>query len=424
MNTFENNFLTFNLYKMQKLLFLIIVFVLTINIVSNACTTAVVSGKYTKDGRPLLLKNRDTWAVNNSMKFFDAEPYSFLGLVNSKDSLAKSVWIGSNSAGFAIMNSASYNLNVDDTLKQSGLEGRIMKMALQYCKTVDDFQTMLDTIQKPYLLEANFGVIDAEGGAAYFELGNYKYTKIDANDPAVAPNGYLIRTNFSFTGKMGIGGGYIRYQTASDLFYEAVSTNDLDAQFIIQKVIRSLKHSLTGTDLSDYKNIAKNTPTYFHFRDYIPRTGSSSGVVVQGVKKNENPEFTTIWAVVGFPLTSVVVPFWIKGGEQLPEIASYDSEINDSPLCHAALQFKKDCLPVRFGINGKYYININALLNADNSGYMQVLAPVENEIFKRTKTQLELWRNNEITKAGVQEFYSEIDAFIKKEYAEKLNYNF
>ncbi len=409
---------------MQKLLFLIIVFVVAVSFGSNACTTAVVSGKYTKDGRPLLLKNRDTWAVNNSMKFFDAQPYSFLGLVNSKDSLAKSVWIGSNSAGFAIMNSASYNLNVGDTLKQSGLEGRIMKMALQYCKTVDDFQTMLDTIQKPYLLEANFGVIDAEGGAVYFELGNYKYTKIDANDPVVAPNGYLIRTNYSFTGKMGIGGGYIRYQTASDLFYEAVSTNDLDAQFIIQKVIRSLKHSLTGTNLSDYKNRPQNTPTYFHFRDFIPRTGSSSGVVVQGVRKDENPDFTTIWAVVGFPLTSVVVPFWIKGGVNLPAVASYNSEINDSPLCHAALQFKKDCFPVRFGKNERYYININVLLNADNTGYMQVLAPVENEIFKRTETQLELWRNSEITKAGVQGFYSEIDAFIRKEYAEKLNYNF
>jgi len=408
---------------MQKLLFLIIVIVVAIN-VSNACTTAVVSGKYTKDGRPLLLKNRDTWAINNSMKFFNAEPYSFLGLVNSKDSLAKSVWIGSNSAGFAIMNSASYNLNVGDTLKQSGLEGRIMKMALQYCKTVDDFQTMLDTIKKPYLLEANFGVIDAVGGAAYFELGNYAYTKIDANDPAVAPNGYLIRTNYSFTGDIGIGGGYIRYQTASDLFYEAVSTNDLDAQYIIQKVSRSLKHSLTGTNLADYKNIGENTPTFFHFRDYIPRTGSSSSVVVQGVKVDESPDFTTIWAVVGFPLTSVVVPFWIKGGEHLPAVVSYDSEIKDSPLCHAALQFKKDCLPVRFGVNGKYYININALLNADNTGYMQVLALIENEIFKRTETQLDLWRNNEITKEGVQEFYSKIDAFIMKEYAEKLNYKF
>ena len=29
---------------------------------TKACTTAVISGKYTKDGKPMLWKNRDTWA--------------------------------------------------------------------------------------------------------------------------------------------------------------------------------------------------------------------------------------------------------------------------------------------------------------------------------------------------------------------------
>ena len=48
--------------------------------------------------------------------------------------------------------------------------------------------------------EANFGVIDAQGGAAYYETTNFSFTKIDANDPVVAPFGYLIRTNYSFTG--------------------------------------------------------------------------------------------------------------------------------------------------------------------------------------------------------------------------------
>lgn len=392
--------------------------------VADACTTAVISGKYTKNGRPLLLKNRDTWAINNSIKYFDAEPYSFIGLVNSQDTLGNSVWIGNNTEGFAIMNSASYNLNVGDTLKQSGLEGRLMRKALQYCKTVDDFQNLLDTIKKPYLLEANFGVIDAQGAAAYFELGNHKYIKIDANDPVVAPNGYLIRTNFSLTGEMGVGGGYIRYQTASDLFYNATSTNNLDARFIIQDVCRCLENSLTGIDLSDYRHLPEGNPRYFNFRDFIPRTGSSSGVVIEGVRKGENPDFTTMWAVVGFPLTSVVVPFWIKGGEQLPNLTSYNVNLNDSPICHAALQFKKDCFPVRFGKNEAYYINVNTLLNSDETGFMQLLEPIENEIFEKAGQQLENWRESKITENKVQKYYKWIDDFIQKEYADKLNYTF
>ena len=79
----------------------------------SACTTAVISGKHTKDGRPLLWKHRDTWAVNNKIMQFDDGKYVYTGLVNSKDSQGKSVWIGYNETGFGIMNSASYNLNND-----------------------------------------------------------------------------------------------------------------------------------------------------------------------------------------------------------------------------------------------------------------------------------------------------------------------
>ena len=410
----------------MKRILLITSFLLGVYMYAQSCTTAVVSGKYTKDGRPMLMKNRDTRSINNVIRYFNAKPYSFIGLVNSHDPKGKSIWIGNNDAGFAIMNSASYNLNVGDTLRQSGLEGRLMKQALQYCKTIEDFQRMLDTISKPYLLEANFGVIDANGGAAYFELNNHKYVKIDANDPTVAPYGYIIRTNFSFTGEISSknASGYIRYQTASELFYDAVSTNNLNAEFIVGDVFRTLNHSLTKTDLADYGNLPENTTRFCAFRDFIPRSSTSSAVVIQGVKKDENPEFTTLWAVVGFPLTSVVVPFWIKGGENLPEITSYNKKLNDSPICNAALHFKKDCFSYRFGIFNKDYININSLLNADKTGYMQLLAPIEKGIFEKANHQLAAWRKSKISKSEVQDFYSWIDNYVKKEYAEKLNYTF
>ena len=193
----------------------ILSFIFSINI--SACTTAVISGKATPDGRPLLWKHRDTWAVNNKIvQFFDGK-YACVGLVNSIDVKDKSVWIGFNEKGFGIMNSASYNLN-NDTLEQSGQEGRLMKRALQSCATVEDFEELINELERPMLLEANFGVIDAYGNAAYFEVGNFSYTKYDANDPSVAPNGYIIRTNHSFSGEQGVGGGFIRYTTSSKIF--------------------------------------------------------------------------------------------------------------------------------------------------------------------------------------------------------------
>ena len=159
---------------------------------SYGCTTAVVSGKFTVDGRPLLLKHRDTWAINNKiMKFHDGK-YAYTGLVNSKDLDNKSIWIGYNDQGFGIMNSASYNLN-NDTIRLNGYEGRIMKLALKTCKNIDEFEQLLRNLDQPTRIEANFGVIDGEGGAAYFEVGNFIINKFDANDPTVAPYGWRTR---------------------------------------------------------------------------------------------------------------------------------------------------------------------------------------------------------------------------------------
>jgi hypothetical protein len=78
---------------------------------SRACTSIIISGKATPDGRPILLKNRDTGTLSNMCVVCQGVRYRFLGLVNAKDAAAKEVWAGHNEAGFAIMNTAAYNLN-------------------------------------------------------------------------------------------------------------------------------------------------------------------------------------------------------------------------------------------------------------------------------------------------------------------------
>ena len=77
-----------------------------------SCTTFIISGKNTPDGKPILYKNRDTGTLDNAIVFFSDGKYQYIGLVDSKDSWNKEVWGGFNSAGFAIMNSAAYNLSL------------------------------------------------------------------------------------------------------------------------------------------------------------------------------------------------------------------------------------------------------------------------------------------------------------------------
>ena len=61
-------------------------------------------------------------------------------------------------------------------------EGILMYKALGICRTVEDFVTFLDTLSRPMGVEANFGVIDACGGASYFEVDNSGWVRFDVAD--------------------------------------------------------------------------------------------------------------------------------------------------------------------------------------------------------------------------------------------------
>lgn len=158
-----------------------------------ACTSFIVSGRVTKSGRPMIFKNRDTGNLDNCMVAMQGERYRFMGVAAAKDTVNAEIWSGHNEAGFAIMNTAAYNLN-GDTEFEVETEGMLMRQALALCATLNDFEALLDTTSLRNN-NANFGVIDAQGGCAYYEVGLHRWTKYDADDPNVAPYGFLIRTN-------------------------------------------------------------------------------------------------------------------------------------------------------------------------------------------------------------------------------------
>ena len=218
-----------------------------------ACTSAVVSGKVTPDGRPLLWKNRDTDYLRNHVAYIKGEKYNFIADVNSDNFPdLKEAWVGTNSAGFALMNTQSYNLvEVKDGEERGAANGRIIYRALEVCATVEDFRHFLDTISKPSLIEANFGVIDAQGGAAVFEVDYYKYTMYDANNPKDAPYGYIARTNFSFAGEANRGAGYVRYSgsmVCSKQLYKEALGHDYDEpkQWELREINDIMNNAVTG----------------------------------------------------------------------------------------------------------------------------------------------------------------------------------
>src|SRR5690606_9313542 len=124
----------------------------------------------------------------------------------------------------------------------------------------------------------------------------------------------------------------------SNLFENKIKDGKLSFEFLINDVPRCLIHSFTKTDLS--QNLPEeNSENFVYFRDYIPRHSTSAAIVVQGVKENESASLTTMWTVLGFPLTSVVIPIWLLDDGKLPNVLQAD-DTGNAPFCDLALQLK------------------------------------------------------------------------------------
>lgn len=383
---------------------------------ADACTSAVVTGKATPDGRPLLWKNRDTDYLPNHVAHVKGPRFDFIANVNSEnfDSVPEA-WIGVNSAGFALMNTQSYNLvKIKPGEERGAANGSIIYRALGICETVDDFRNFLDTIAKPSLIEANFGVIDAKGGAAFFETDYYGYTMYDANDPEVAPEGYIARTNFSVSGKEGKCSGYVRYLEADSVLKASACNSAVDVPFIMNSLSRSFHNPVIGIDLRDGAYNLPNGSGWFVDEDFIPRNITSCSVIVQGVKDGEAPDRSVMWTLLGYPPAGVTVPVLLPSeGMQLPEATSYNAGLKTSPLSKASLDMADEVFGYDHGNGTRKYLNWEKLYNNNGDGYMQRLVPVEEEIYRLSQPMVEQWRQGKLTPETYAETYRVINVLLQ-----------
>lgn len=383
-----------------------------------ACSSAVISGKVTPDGRPLLWKNRETGHLLNHMAYVKGEKYDFVANVNSDNFPAKKeAWIGSNTAGFALMNTQSYNLEKGDIADddRGPKNGEVIYRALEVCATVADFCHFLDTISKPSGIEANFGVIDAQGGAAMFEVDEHSYQMFDANDPNVAPHGYVARTNFSNGGELNVGYGYVRYLEVERVLSKACAMGGITPQLIFTDLARSFRNNILDIDLRSGNYNYPKTSGWFIDQDFIPRKDTSCSIVVQGVKKGENPELSILWTVLGYTPTSLAVPVWVKNN--LPAMVSYDAALQTSPLSAAAWKLANEkVFHYRQGGGTNHYLHWENLYNLQGTGIMQRLMPVEEEVYRQTLPVQENWlKQGKLNLKELDALYHRIGEYLMSE---------
>ena len=404
-----------SIMKRTILIYTMLLLLSLFSLQSMACTSVIVSGKITKDGRPLLFKNRDTPRTDNVAVLIQGERYRYIGIVSADDFAPNDVWGGHNEAGFGIINTAAYNLNGCEG-KDSNHDGEFMRRALEICKTMADFEHYLDTLPKPMDLNSNFAIVDADGNCAYYETSNEGYVKFDVNDPSVAPKGYLMRTNHGMTGCRSIDIGVERYMAIEDFMEQAERNGTINVEHLMADVPRCLYHGLTKINLYDLMPQHYEDTKMFPIRDYIVRWNTSSAILVQGVKRGEPALLTVSWTNIGWPPASVAVPLLISPSGVMPTVVGRGDD-GGSWLCRKALKEKEKVFNAKSG-NTHDYIDISKLINHDGTGILQRVLPIEQEVVKKGESVIEKLRKNKGKGADevLKAYYQWTDAFVKQSY--------
>lgn len=355
---------------------LILAFLLAGALGALACTSAIISGSKTASGRPLLWKHRDTGCPDNRVELIKAHDncYEFVAIFDATDPCDTAAWTGFNETGFAIMNTASYNLNNDDIPEsQMDREGVVMKLALEHCATVDDFEQLLLSLPMPLGVEANFGVIDAQGHGAYFETGNYSFKRFNLED---APNGVLTRTNYSYSGRPDEGMGYVRETSEKYLLAPHIADADFTPALFTEEISRTFYHSLLGKDFTH------SGDEWIVDQDFIPRRLSTASIVIEGVSPGESPALTTMWIALGYPPCAETFAARLGAAGGVPVELNGTTPDNHSPQCDIVKERKAQVFSIERG-NGQHYLNLSKLYNNAGTGYCQQLVKKNLEMYKR-----------------------------------------
>ncbi|MCX6558107.1 MAG: hypothetical protein NTW95_11890 [Candidatus Aminicenantes bacterium] len=350
-----------------------------------ACTTAVIGSSASATGRPLLWKNRDTDFLSNKIIFVKENPFSYLALVNAEDRSGRWVYAGLNSAGFAIFNSVAYNLP-EKGGEVKDMEGTIMADALRRCASVADFESYIQENLGPSLGSlANFGVLDAAGETALFEVSNHAYKKFRTAD---FPEKYIINTNFARSGEAEAGAGYLRFERASQLFRQVLPL-PLSHQQILSQFSRDTGHALVRQPAwPQFKAISAKQPFWIATRDTIDRDSTSAAIIVCGRMPGRENSLATLWVMLGEPLFSIAVPMWVEAGASTAPLQQGEK----AAIYLEAKRLQKKARPYP-ETDRRAYLDVTRLDNRQGTGFLPRLLETEREIFALTDEFLKMPRS-------------------------------
>ena len=280
-----------------------------------ACTSAVVAPQRSSEGVPLLWKHRDNSKFTNTrIEYIDDGKYAYTAVVPNTKNYAKGLYGGINEKGLGIISTATKNLPESTPEEYKAcplrrLRGGAMWNGLRECATIEEFEELLKTTKRSRRSHSNFGVGDATGAVAYFEVWDVGYRRYDVDKSG--NDGFDVRANFSHCGDP-------EKKGSSEYRYN-----------LIMKEMGAHQGNFTPQDFIGYSrsynsikygNVLDLEQRYYCSNHTVPRTWTV-GVFVM-VCDGENPRML---AMNGHPVSSLAVPIYVKAGKNIPECVHGDA---------------------------------------------------------------------------------------------------
>ena len=206
------------------------------------------------------------------------------------------------------------------------------------------------------------------------------------------------------------------YGAAEQFISEAKFNEQLNGRYILQNLPRYLVNGY-GTNLYYAAPADWEDETRTDFVGYIPRHSSTNAMLIQGVKEGEDPLLTSCWTMAGPPMTTVAVPLLLTPNGLLPRKVVADE--GQAWLCEKGQQLKTLIFP--YEDNATKAIDLSKLYNREETGLMQRIVTIEEEILDRGTAMIDEAREaGAMSETVLHSYYTWLDDYIEQQYA----YNF
>ena len=299
----------------MKRLTLLLIALIALCFDAFACTSAVVAPQRSSEGVPLLWKHRDNAKYTNTRIEYIADgKYAYSAIVPNTEKYAKGVYAGVNEKGLGVISTATKNLPeaTPEEYKACALRrmsGGVMWNALRECATIDELEELLKVTKRSRRSHSNFGVGDATGAVAYFEVWDLGYRRYDVS--ASGNDGFDVRANFSHAGDP-------KKKGSSKRRYD-----------LIMKEMAEHKGNFTPQDFIGYSrsynsikygNVLDSDDRYYCSNHTVPRASTVGSFVM--VCDAKAPRMLVI---NGHSVSGIAVPVYVQAKTNIPECVHGDA---------------------------------------------------------------------------------------------------